>query len=543
MSGSSEWQIDERQLAELNVVLQRQEDVLVYNCVTRSAQESKLFPVMPYLMNVMIEAYYRFPEVIREASVHVTPEQVGDRSREVSTNYSSLLSWATMNYYLNGRAWLIRTGVIRPQDNLEDLWTVTDWWLRFQRSYRRNSPRVNSLDAWDMNPSLPERTLQVFEADAHPVDQRLRSATTKFMASATQYSFLVNCESRSGLAAAGPYRLGHDLLMHTRDFTNLAECDLSWLDGVAGDIPYNNLTLAIITDGVRIEITDWGTPYTTPEEYSGNIKGVGLYTSDYLTDRYIPVGMDSATELADTLEQLADACSKATRALYSRYAGFTNVQMVEAGVYTYLSSANGISHVAGTYQQSQWEFIDERTRRFWPLFNEEYAMDSYLDNFAFLQGRHGSGNDYYMDPVAYRAWRPGQGGLPGQGRNSFLVSRHVLSDHDYSLRASPNGMADFRGTSSLPAKIQPYTTTLGRLSEAEANESARKFSSPLFEEPWASVDDEWVKWNWQSPEVDALYRYGQETSRLLKDQGSGVLRSTISELRTAAGEDPWAPSP
>ena len=92
MSGGSEWQIDEQQLAELNVVLQRAEDVLVYNCVTRSAQESKLFPVMPYLMNVMVETYYRYPEVIREALQHVTPEQIGDRSREVSTNYSSLLT-------------------------------------------------------------------------------------------------------------------------------------------------------------------------------------------------------------------------------------------------------------------------------------------------------------------------------------------------------------------------------------------------------------------------------------------------------------------
>ena len=285
---------------------------------------------------------------------------------------------------------------------------------------------MNSLDAWDMNPSLPERTLQVFEADAHPVDDRLRAATTKFMASATQYSFLVNCESRSGLAAAGPYRLGGDVLMHTRDFTNLAECDLSWLDGVAGDIPYNNLTMAIITDGVRMEITDWGTPYTTPEEYSGNITGVGLYTSDYLSDRYIPVGMGSATELADTLEQLADACSKATRSAVQPLRGFTNVQMVEAGVYTYLSSANGISHVAGTYKQSQWEFIDERTRRFWPLFNEEYAMDSYLDNFASSRAATAPPTSTTSTRSPTAPGVPGRAASPGPGRNSFPISRHVL---------------------------------------------------------------------------------------------------------------------
>ena len=537
---TADWRIDEQQLGELNAVLQRQDDVLVYNCVTRTAQESKLFPVLPYLMNVMVETYYRYPDIIREASQHVTPEEVGHRSREVSTYLSGLTGWATLNYYLNGRAWLIRMGFIRPEDNLEDLWTVTDWWLRFQRSYRRSNGHVNALDGWDTNAVHPERTLQVFEADAYRLDDRLRTATTKFLATATQYSFLINCESRSGLQSTGPYRIGGGRLMHTRDFFNLAECDLSWLDGVASDVTFNNLTMVLITDDVRVEITDWGTAYTTPEQISGNISGVGLYQSDYLTDRYLPVGMGSAAELAATLDELTAQCAAATRTLYSRYAEMSFTQMVEAGVYTYLSAANGISHAAGTYDQAQWEFIDDRTRRFWPIMNEEYALDAYLENFNLLQGRNGSASEYFMDSVPYRSWRPGNGAdLPGPGRNAFPVSPHVLRDHDYSLRVNPKGTASFAGTSSLPAKSTLFSTTRGKLTQDQANAAARELRSPLYEAPWVSMDDEWVKWHWQDADVDALYRHTQQGSRLLEGRGAGLRRADLDAIRTAAGEPTW----
>ena len=138
---------------------------------------------------------------------------------------------------------------------------------------------------------------------------------------------------------------------------------------------------------VRIEITDWGTPYTTPEEYSGNIKGVGLYTSDYLSDRYIPVGMGSRAELTRTLEELTAQLSDATRGLYKRFAEMSFDQLLEAGIYTYFQAAADISHMAGTYRQEDWETVDVRGRRFWPVFNEEYALDAYVDHFAAKLGK------------------------------------------------------------------------------------------------------------------------------------------------------------
>ncbi|MCW3013637.1 MAG: hypothetical protein JWO02_729 [Solirubrobacterales bacterium] len=538
----SDWRIDEQQLLQLNSHLQRTDDVLIHNCLTRTAQESKLFPIMPYLMMCFYDAYYRFPDLLREATSIMSPEDMGRRAREVVCGATQVTTWGTLNFYLNGRTNLIRAGLLRPEDNLEDLCFMVDYHHRFMRSYHRSSAQVWALDSGDIAQSHEERQLQVFEADAFEADSALRSAAAKFTAAGTQYSFLVHCESRVGLQASGPYGLGERRLMHTRDFTKLAECDFSWLDGVADGVTYDNLSLVLITDGAGIEISDFGTAYSSPEAYQDKITGVGLYTSDFLCDRYVPVGMDSAKQLTETLLQLTEELKVATRRLYSRFSEMTNDQMVEAGIYVYFQAASIGTHLAGTYRQKDWEFIDERTRRFWPVFNEEYSLDAYVDNFAALLGENAADTDYYLHPVSYGVWRRGgaKGPMPTPGRNASLVPSHVLDSHDYSLRVNANGLADARGTSSLPAKSTPYTFVQGKLSEDEMNAAARAWSSPLAQSPWKHIDERTVKFHWQEPEVDALYRYSQERSRLLAGRGASLRRADIDRIRREAGERAWS---
>jgi hypothetical protein len=535
------WQITEEQLHAANAFIQRSDDVLVHNCVTRTAQESKLFPILPYLDLVMIDAYYRFPDLLRKALTRLAPEDVGHRTRNVTTTLTRLTSWASLNYYLNGRSLLIRLGVITPQDNLEDLCFMLEWYRRMNGAYHRNDGHLYSLDAGDIAHDHDERTLQVFEADAFEADDRLRHAAAKFMAVATQYNFLVHCESRSGLAASGPYAVGERVLMHTRDFVNMSECGLSWLDGVADGVTHSNVTVVVITDGVSIDITDWGTPYTTPENYQDRIVGVGLYTSDFLSDRYRPLGMDDAADLAETFDGMAAELTEATRKLYSRFAEMSFDQMTEAGMQTYLRAPVDALMMAGEYRQADWDYVDDRTRRLWPLFNEEYSLDAYVDNFAALTGLEGSANEYYLHPVLYSSWRRGgaKGPLPHPGRGAHMIPGHVLSDHDYSLRVNPNGLADSKGTTSLREKTSTYWTTQGRLSEEELNAAARSFESPLIDGPWRNYDSYTVKYHWNDPEVDAMYRYTQEQSRLLHDAGASVLREDIESLRSDAGERPW----
>jgi len=134
----SEWKITEEQLIAANVLIQRSDDVLVTNCVTRTAQESKLFPILPYLDMVMIDTYWRYPDLLRKALGVLSPEDVGHRTRNVSTTLTRLTAWASLNYYLNGRSLLMRLGIIGPEDNLEDLVFMVEWYRRMAGAYHRN---------------------------------------------------------------------------------------------------------------------------------------------------------------------------------------------------------------------------------------------------------------------------------------------------------------------------------------------------------------------------------------------------------------------
>ncbi len=534
----TEWAITEEQLHDVNTALAEHDDTIARNLMTRTAQESKLFPMLPYFMMSFMQAYYTYPDILRRASQFVSPEDMGHRARNVSLQLGTLTgNMGGQMLYLQGRVELIKLGLIRPEDNLEDLWYVANWHKRFMSTFRRNEGHLYTDGAGDISQVHDERVLQVFEADAYEVDDRLRAAVARFSAVASQYSFLVYCESRVGLASSGPYNLGNQRLLHTRDFLSLGESGLPWMDGVAKDIPYQNLTLALITDNVRIEVTDFGTAYTIPEAYRDRILGVGLYTSDIFTDRYIPVGMGSRSELIDTLDGLADVIKAAITPLHRRFAAMNFDQMTEAGILAYCYALSDASFMSGTWDQNQWETIDNRVRRVWPIFNEEYGTASFMSDFITFDGLYGNAGEYALHPYSYGQWRPGVGqDLPKPGRVSQLVPAYVLNDHDYSRRASDGASA---ARSDLPQKTSTYQFLSGRMTQDELNSTARAYTSPLLKEPWRNFDDASVKFGYRDPDVNAMYRHTQEQSRLLRDAGAGVVRADIDRLRKQAGESAW----
>ncbi|CAB4927064.1 MAG: hypothetical protein F2840_00120 [Actinobacteria bacterium] len=535
----SEWRISEAQLHLVNTALAEHDDTIVPNLLTRTAQESKLFPMLPYFMMSFMQAYYMYPGILRKASEHISPEDVGHRMRNSSIQLGTLAAnMGGQLLYLQGRVELIKLGVLRPEDNLEDLWYVIDWHERVMSTYRRNEGHIWTNAAGDMSQVLDERVLQVLEADAYEVDDELRAAVARFSAVTSQYSFLVYCESRVGMDANGPYNLGDQRMLHVRNFLTLGESGLPWMDGVAADIPYQNLTLSLITDDVRIEVTDFGSAYTVPETYQQHVIGVGLYTSDIFTDRLIPVGMSSKAELIRTLNEIADVVKAAITPLHRRFAAMNFDEMTEAGILAYVYALSDVSFMSGTWDQAEWEGIDDRVRRLWPVFNEEYGTASFMSDYVAFDGLHGAAGEYYIHPYSYRSWKAGANmSLPKAGRVAQLVPAYVLNDHDYTRRAS-DGESSSR--SELPRKSSTYQFLDGGLTEDELNAKARSYTSPLLAAPWRNFDDASVKYGYQDPDVDAMYRYTQEYSRLLKGRGSVIVRADIDRIRKEAGESTWA---
>ncbi len=123
--------------------------------------------------------------------------------------------------------------------------------------------------------------------------------------------------------------------MIMRDFFDLAEGDYPWMDGIATQLPFNNLTIPIVFKDTNFHLMDdWASFEAEPGYNAANIEAVGMYTSDPLTDGYIPVGMDNADTLADTMEQYREILNEATTDLWKRIANWSREQMIDAGAWS-----------------------------------------------------------------------------------------------------------------------------------------------------------------------------------------------------------------
>ena len=279
------------QLLDANVFARKAADSFYWQCTTRTVQESKLFPVNPYIALSYLNAWYRWPELLRKIDAAMPAEEIGDRARNVGSYVSTITMGLIPQFYLGGRQILIDMGMLRPTDALDDVMFVLDFGRRVNMAYHRNHAHTFASDANQRAQILTERQAQVFEADAIGVKpgDKLLTALGHFMATVSAYGFLSHCECRLSFNNHGPYRTAAGEMI-VRDLIDLAECDYPWMDGVAAALEHNNLTVPVVMKDTHFHIVDdWGSFEATPAYDASNIVAVGLYTSDYLSDGYIPV--------------------------------------------------------------------------------------------------------------------------------------------------------------------------------------------------------------------------------------------------------------
>lgn len=512
------------QLLETNNLVQASADETYWLCVTRTVQESKLFPVPAYMMLSYMMAYFRYPSLLRKIESRMAAEEIGDRARAMGTKIQNpSMGWALPGFYLLGREWLINLGLLRPQDAVLDLIYVMDFWKRFQLSWHRNDGHITNKEFGHRAQFLPERQLQVFHADMFDcaAGDDLHEAAQGFMAAASQYGFLISCESRISLHNSGPYKLADDREMIIRDFMDLAESDFPWLDGVAKDMPFNNLTVTLAVKDCHFYLMDdWGSFESKPEFTADRLVGVGLYTSDTLSEGYVPVAMGSKAELGACFRSLADKVRDASNQLWRRIAGWSRDQMIDAGAITYFAIIKDLAHVAGVYDVSDWMMVDERAERFRPLFNDEYSRDVLTGLCIGTLPSH-QASDYTMmqhSNKPQRLFSP--------------VPYSILAGEDYTPTCGPV----YPGKTHLDLKLDRYTTTRGVLTLAEYNKLAREVRPAVVDPKYRHLCETWVKYHAATPLADELYRLEQSQSRRLKGKGAGLSRADIEKLcRNDAG--------
>jgi hypothetical protein len=507
-------------LLETNNVMQVNGDETYFLCVTRTVQESKLFPVSSYMLLSYLNAFYRYPSLLRKIESHMPAERIGDRARNMASRVEVIgTGWCMPGFYLLGREMLINMGMIRPSDAVEDYVYVLDFWRRYQLSWHRNDGHITNKEAGHRSQILPERRLQVYHADMYSCEEgdALHTAAGKFIASTSQYAFLVACESRISLGTHGPYALGNGREMVVRNFYDLGEGDLPWLDGVAEEVPFNNFTVpTAVKDTHFYLVDDWGSFEAKPEYKAENIVGVGLYTSDTLSEIPMPVGMGSREELTETFEKYAEIMQRTNTKLWTRFASFSRDQLMDAGALTYYSVIKDFAHIAGCYEVDDWMKFDERAERFRPLLNDEYGNEllgamlvpltlpsSQVNEYTMMQ--HANAPKRVYTPFSYSLLEPGSDHVPSVG----------------GLRP---------GVTYLPEKVDRYRTTQGVMTLEELNRRARSFTPAVCSEKFRDLDDTWVKYNYTSERANELYRLEQRYSRKLNGKGAGLRRSDVEAL-------------
>jgi hypothetical protein len=509
-----------RELLDANAYLRKASDSFFFQCTTRTVQESKLFPVNPYIAMSYCNAWYRWPELLRRIDAAMPAEEIGDRARQVGSYVNTITMGLIPNFYLGGRQILLDMGMLKPTDAIEDVLSVLDFGKRVNQSLHRSHAHIMPSDANQRAQIHNERQTQVFEADALGVTagDRLHTAFGRFMATASAYGFLSHCECRLSFNNHGPYRTrgGHEMLV--RDMLDLSECDYPWMDGIAAGIEHNNLTVAVIMKDTHFNIVDdWGSFEAMPAYDPANIVAVGVYTSDHLSDGYIPVHMDSAADLADHLDDLREKMAEATTGMWKMMAGWSREQMIDAGSLVYSGVLKDLAHFAGVYEQDDWFDVDEQAQRFKPLMNDEYGGALIAEIVGLVSMSSQQRSEYHMAKFN-----------DGRGEMWTPLPYSILADDDWTPTVGAIGP----GHTSLPPKTSGWNTTRGLLDQSENNRLAREFRPTGWDLRFYD-DDTFVKNHADDSRTQALYRAAQAGSVVLDGRGAGVGQDDIAELRAA----------
>ncbi|MBV8387907.1 MAG: hypothetical protein JO155_14030, partial [Acidimicrobiia bacterium] len=309
----------------------------------RTALESRLIPVSAYILVSAAEAWYRWPDMMQSIDKVMPAEEIGAAGRRPGVRVNAVHLWSIANIYLTGRKLLTTFGVV--EDEVERTWTVLDFWRRAAGAYRADG----TLQAWDAGfkaHPYGDGVIESLLAQTTATDEQARAAIKKLNATLVAYLFLMYFDTRVGAGDSGPYPLDGGRTLLVRDYYQLGQSDFAW-SHVAAGVPYQNLTAALVLDGVDVRVNDWGTSLTEPEDYLDHLVAFGLYTTDGAGGALRPV-------LPDEWDGLLATVRKAQADHYRQVAAMDRRQKIDAGAYVYFSFLRPFAEVAGIADELDW---------------------------------------------------------------------------------------------------------------------------------------------------------------------------------------------
>ena len=333
----------EEMKAEANRLIAYHSPISYALTAERTSLESKLIPVTAYIVVACVESWYRYPEMMRQIEAAMPPEEIALAGHRPGSNINSVYLWSIANFWLIGRGAM--TQMDPSLDDPEKAHTVLSFWERCAKAFRGDGHR----QAWDADGIVrpyPQDIVDQLLAGAEPVDEDQRTTIKRFNATLVNYLFLLYFDTRVGTGDTGPWPLPDGRTLLVRDYYRMSESDFWWSD-VAKDVPYHNLTAALVLDDVRFRVTDFGSSYTEPEDYLDRLSSFALFTTDTPDRSLQPVPLDE-------LDDIVAAVRKAQSQHYRNIAAMERDEKIRCGAYVYFSFLRPFAEVAGIADQLDW---------------------------------------------------------------------------------------------------------------------------------------------------------------------------------------------
>ena len=311
----------------------------------RTALESKLIPITAYVCISAVECYRRHPELVAAIDTVMPAEEIGERARYPGNQVDSVHIWSQANIYLLGRNLLCMLGRNTPDADPEGTAVVLDFWKRAAGAFRGDG-RLQAFDAnYVCTPYRDDVVTEIVGGTAPIGDPEEWSAVKKMNAQLHSYQFLLYFDTRSGMVDTGPYDLGDGRSLLLRDYSKMGPSDFWWSTEIATGVPYANLTAAFVLRGVEVDVNDWGTSVTRPENYLDHVERFGLFTTDNGKLEQVP---------PDDVGTIHAATKDAQRRLYRLIAKMTRNERIDAGAYVYFTFLRPFAEVAGCADDFDW---------------------------------------------------------------------------------------------------------------------------------------------------------------------------------------------
>lgn len=332
----------------------------------RTSLESRLIPVTAYIVVACIEAWQRYPEMVREIAAAMPPEEIGRWGRFPGREVDTVRLWGVPNFYLVGRNVML---AFQPDhDPPEPTWEVLDFWERAALAFRADGHR----QAWDADGVVHPYDADVVDAlldGTVAVGPDELAGVKRLNATLVNHLFLMWLDTRSGTGDAGPWHLPGGRTLLVRSYHRLARSHFPWSD-VAEDVPYGELTAAFVLDGVDVHVTDFGSSRTTPEDYLDRVVRFGLFTTDPADGD--PADGDPAdsgpgpgpghgapgTALRpvplDEVDALVAAVRAAQAELYRRLVAMDRDEKIRCGASVYFTFLRPFAEAAGVADRLDW---------------------------------------------------------------------------------------------------------------------------------------------------------------------------------------------